>query len=61
MAAVIQVEVQGEFEHGGAVDIACAGKLFQAGKQLVAAAEGYHVQEVHVHMMPRGAASCKHC
>lgn len=61
MPAVVQVEVQGEFQHGRAVDIATAGKLLQTGKELVAAAECYHVQEVHVQMMPRSKCLCKPC
>ena len=52
MPAVVQVEVQGEFQHGRAVDIAAAGKLLQTGKELIAAAECYHVQEVHILPIP---------
>ena len=51
-AKTVQVIVQRQFEHGGAIQMALPGKVFEPFKKLVLAAEGNHVKGGHTCSMP---------
>ena len=51
-AKTVQVVVQRQFEHGGAVQMALPGKVFEPFKEVVLTAEGNHVQSGHTCGMP---------
>jgi hypothetical protein len=51
-AKTVQVVVQRQFEHGGAVQLALPGKVFEPFKEVGSAAEGNHVKSGHTCSMP---------
>lgn len=58
-AQAVQVVVQRQFEHRGAIQVALSGKVFQSFEEALLTAESNHMELGHGCSMPQLLPVCK--